>query len=598
MKLSFCNIIKDDSELPRLKKLMASVKDYVDTIHITATGKKVSGIKKYVEKNGWDYSFFKWCDDFSAARNYNFSRAPKDSDYIFWLDTDDLLVGGHLLRKVATVAKDTGKTAVFFTYWYGCQFDGEPSFQTLTDVELHHPRERLLKPGTVTWKNRLHETPVPVLGTKENYTQLRYLPNEKTDFPIAVLHTHADRNLDKKSLDKRMERNQRLLELQLSDERAKGKADPRTLLYLMKIYSQKDDPELWSLCIDMGYDYLQSSGWDEERAVCYENMARCFGKAGDNAASEQLLLGAIKEWPFAPVLYLMLAQTYFNLRKFNQMKHWMDVAAKIDNPRSAASMQNELHLKMLSAELAMNYYFNAKRNTKKALKAAEMLYEINPDKIIKEKVNTLYDINELNEACLHVDKLVRYLSEVGDIRSIEKILKAIPEVIQKQPFIYKHNHRFLKPRVWGEKEICYFANFGAKHFEEWTPKNLESGIGGSETAVIELSKEWTKLGFKVTVFGDPGKAEGVYDGVEYLPFYAFNIRDKFNILIQWRNGTLADKVSTKKFYVDLHDVWADVDYLEKIDCIDKIFVKSEYHRRLSKGIQDDKFAIISNGIRT
>jgi len=279
------------------------------------------------------------------------------------------------------------------------------------------------------------------------------------------------------------------------------------------------------------------------------------------------------------------------------MKHWMDVATNIDNPMGAASMQNELHLKMLSAELAMNYFFNAKRNTKKALKAAKMLYKINPDRVIKKKVDTLYDINELNEACLHVDKLVRYLHDVGNIRGIENILKAIPDVIKKQPFIHKHNHKFLKPRIWGENEICYFANFGGKAFEEWTPKNLEKGIGGSETAVIELSKEWVKLGYKVTVYGDPGKEEGDYNGVLYLPFYAFNVKDKFNILIQWRASSLADRVSAKKFYVDLHDIVNSIDYVDKIDSIDKIFIKSNYHRSLLKGIFDEKINIISNGIR-
>ena len=45
------------------------------------------------------------------------------------------------------------------------------------------------------------------------------------------------------------------------------------------------------------------------------------------------------------------------------------------------------------------------------------------------------------------------------------------------------------------------------------------GLGGSESAVILISKELAKLGFKVTVFNnciDSHAQEGVYDGVEYV----------------------------------------------------------------------------------
>ncbi len=33
---------------------------------------------------------FEWIDDFSAARNFSFSKASKD--YIMWLDADDIIL--------------------------------------------------------------------------------------------------------------------------------------------------------------------------------------------------------------------------------------------------------------------------------------------------------------------------------------------------------------------------------------------------------------------------------------------------------------------------------------------------------------------------
>ena len=46
------------------------------------------------------------------------------------------------------------------------------------------------------------------------------------------------------------------------------------------------------------------------------------------------------------------------------------------------------------------------------------------------------------------------------------------------------------------------------------------GLGGSESAVILLTKQLAKIGFSVTVFNDcfsDDSRPGVYDGVEYKP---------------------------------------------------------------------------------
>ena len=157
-------------------------------------------------------------------------------------------------------------------------------------------------------------------------------------------------------------------------------------------------------------------------------------------------------------------------------------------------------------------------------------------------------------------------------------------------------NRYKEPKVWGENEVCYYATFGREHFERWGPSSLEKGIGGSETAVIRLSQEWAKLGYKVTVYGDPGQEMGEYDGVTWLPYYKFNPRDKFNIFIQWRDTSLANKISAKKFLVDLHDIYFPQTFEGKLDAIDSIMVKSEYQRDLGEGIPKEKFTIISNGI--
>lgn len=150
------------------------------------------------------------------------------------------------------------------------------------------------------------------------------------------------------------------------------------------------------------------------------------------------------------------------------------------------------------------------------------------------------------------------------------------------------------PRKWKDNEICYFANFGGKHFEPWDGTSLDKGIGGSETAVIRLADAWTKKGYKVTIYGDPMR-KGDHNGVAYLPWYYFNYKDSFNIFIQWRSWALASQVKARKFYVDLHDVFSGIDVSsEDLEHIDSFMVKSKYHRSLAPNIPDEKFIVISN----
>jgi hypothetical protein len=162
--------------------------------------------------------------------------------------------------------------------------------------------------------------------------------------------------------------------------------------------------------------------------------------------------------------------------------------------------------------------------------------------------------------------------------------------------LYKN---ILPPRTWGKKEIAYFASFGGGHFEKWGPKSLETGIGGSETAVLELAKEWAKDGYKVTVFNDCGDEEGEHDGVKFVPYYKFNWNDNFNILILWRNpGLLDGEIKAKKIYMDLHDVASQTDWTpERMEKVDKVFFKSKYHRNNLPDLPQEKAIIVSNGIR-
>ncbi len=583
MKLALCLIVKDDSELEGLRQAVLSVKNYVDAIYITANGKEVKQIEQYCRVNKYNYSYFKWRDDFSAVRNFNFSQVPEGFDFIFWMDADDILSGGEHLRSVAEMAKQNGKDVVFFTYWYGCTFEGEALPKNIKEVLMEHNRERLIKPGAIVWKGRLHETPIPAEGAKNNYTKYQYNAEKQ---PIVVVHTSKNSDLMEKML-----RNKRILELQLDDERRTGTADPRTLLYLMKIYAEVGNEKEMKLCLDYGEEYLTKSGWDEERATCYEQMGIVWGKLGDYKKSVDSFHRAIEEWPNQPLIYIRLATAYFNLGNYSFAQRWMSFGANLDIDNGGSNLTNMKAMKTMYAYLLLKLHWNANRDTKKALEAAKLLYQEIPTQQNLEQVNFIEDFDKLNDACGDVDKLTQYLEATGYEDAIIPLLDVLPDGITTNPFAQKIRQKFSKPRRWADNEICYFANFGNAHFEKWDMSSLKTGIGGSETAVLELSKRWAKLGYKVTIYSDPF-IKGEQDGVTILPWYYFNPRDSFNIVIQWRVPNLAGKIKCKKFLVDMHDIFNQVDFKDKP--IDKVIVKSVAHKAFAPDLKNVE--IIENGI--
>jgi len=92
MKISACIIVKD--ELATLPACLRTLVGYIDEIIIVDTGSTDGTpylIDAWIKANKSEtkivQDYFKWCDDFSAARNYAMSKAT--GDWIFTVDADD-----------------------------------------------------------------------------------------------------------------------------------------------------------------------------------------------------------------------------------------------------------------------------------------------------------------------------------------------------------------------------------------------------------------------------------------------------------------------------------------------------------------------------
>jgi hypothetical protein len=132
----------------------------------------------------------------------------------------------------------------------------------------------------------------------------------------------------------------------------------------------------------------------------------------------------------------------------------------------------------------------------------------------------------------------------------------------------------------------------------------DRGLGGSESAVILMAKELSKIGFDVTVFNDcesDGCFPGSYDFVKYLPLRQIENHYDFDIAIgvrsvaafvpEYLKGQLKNSNRFPNFenlqkhatykVLWMHDTFCDGDHLVE-EClnrglIDQIFTLSDFH---------------------
>ncbi len=88
----------------------------------------------------------------------------------------------------------------------------------------------------------------------------------------------------------------------------------------------------------------------------------------------------------------------------------------------------------------------------------------------------------------------------------------------------------------------------------WDPSSLQRGISGSEEAVIYMSEELAKLGYRVTVLGNPSTDSPPTANPRYIDI-DHDDSAKYDIAISWRKATAAKQLKkrARKVYFWPHD---------------------------------------------
>ena len=148
--ISLCMIVKNEEDV--LARCLASVSELVEEIVIVDTGSDDRTAEIAREFTDRVYSFA-WIDDFSAARNFSFSKATMD--YVMWLDADDVLLEkdrASFLRLKETLP--AGTDMVMMKYDVAFDGQGRPT--------MSYYRERLMRrEAGFQWTGPIHEVIAP-----------------------------------------------------------------------------------------------------------------------------------------------------------------------------------------------------------------------------------------------------------------------------------------------------------------------------------------------------------------------------------------------------------------------------------------------------
>ena len=536
---------------------------YFDGIFITLTqpnDKCIEVAKKYNAV----ISSFDWINDFSAARNFNFSQVPKDYDYIMWSDADDLWENPQLIRGVVETSAQNHVDTIILKYKY--------DFDEYGNSIVEHLKTRIVRnDGCVKWVNEIHE------DFQENRDITSVLNKD-----INVLHlTDGERITNSSS------RNVEIAENAVVN----NPKDPHSYWNLANSYLMSGQNEK---AIEIYLQFLDLSNSDEERFLSWQRISIAYKNLKDYVRGIGSALEALSLRPWYPDPYFLLGQMYSEIGKNRNAIELFEMGFTKDPLETEMIVWNPLDYTYNSrfmlgkAYLSINKPRDAIKNFRKCLKVRPK------DTKIKELIKSLGgEIKKFDFA----DGIYKKAKNLKSKEEIVKLLESVPDDMKFYPPLVSLKNRYLIKTESSGKDVVIYCGFTAF---EWYPGTATTdGFGGSEEAVVQLAKRIKNNGYNVTVYcSTPRQQEYDVDGVLWKPFMGWNYRDKQDITIIWRAPRYLDfDINSDKIFVDIHDVVPPAEFTpSRLKKVSGILFKSNVQRNYYPNIPDDKAIVIEHGL--
>jgi tetratricopeptide (TPR) repeat protein len=543
-------IVKD--EYDRIMNIILLAGGYFDEINLTVSD-KLTADKLSIETQ--KYPKVKvvhrpWNNRFDEARNENFAMST--CDYNFWLDSDDTFDFSSI-PKLVEIADNGNYDQLLLPYNYAQDDQG--------NTIAFHWRERLMRRShPFIWKGWVHETPITDIPFSAHKVNAPVIHQPASD------HVHES-----------IDRNHKILV-----EAVAKTDDPRYMMYLGTSHHARGE---YGEALQMLDKFTKVSGSAEDIYRAISCMSECayLMKRSDSAINYALQAAAlIPEYPMA---YWLLAQWEADQENWREALEWVKVSETKPDPNTLSvidpTARDRARLIAAQSEFMLKNHNNALKWLRKVSPENEARQDLEESFINEADAETFITLlPKFRKYFANDDSL--YNSLCYDLK-YDTRLRALREAV-------------TEPREWGKNSIVILCG---ESFEEWGPHTLDKGMGGSEEAIIYLSRELAKQGWAVTVYG--AVDEPVFDciteveseiGVYYLPWKELNRQDNFNVFVAWRAPEFTEHVDAKVKLADIHDVlgqdrmkpYGDVTYM----------VKSQYHRDLYPHVKDIR--VVGNGI--
>ncbi len=547
---------------------------YFDEVLIQVNGKDKTYVPPEVENTKIKLTEFTWTEDFAEARNVLLKEVT--TDYWMWLDDDDTVTGMDKLRELLSIMEEKQLDGMFLPYEYQRNGDGE--------LEAFQGRERILRTKhPFKWRGAIHETPI-------SESQPSLSSNDE------MVVKHRPKTIEQ--IEASAKRNHKIL---LREYNRKDK-DPRIIYYLARSYMWFHEDEKAIKCY---LDYIKVSGWEEEKCRAWCEIAMIHLRNSNYDKSISAGMAALRIDPTWVEAYWTIVQSYYGMDQPNKVVHWLETGLRIPEPdtQSITSPNKRVYAMVTGCFALMSL-----GRVKEAYELFQLALETSPKNSYALKNKPLIEYSYWETLAIEdIEYLCEFYEKAGG--DPLKLIQTIPASFVSDPRLNPVRQRYMPAQTWGDKSITFFCPPSG---QVWGADTLSEGMGGSEEAVVYLSRELAKQGWEVTIFNErdeeyvdmiehgtdfkEGELQEVETKVTYKPWTLMNPSDEYNILIGWRAPELIKNLKAKFKGVDVHDAIQHERVEEASKYIDKFFVKSRYHRSLYDQVPDDKFAVISNGI--
>lgn len=511
------------------------MKDCFDEIHLTDTGSTdgslelindyISGAKVNPANAPIFLHHFTWVDDFAKARDASF--APVATDYVMWMDLDDVLDSAPSFIKY----RDSVMHLADFwlaTYHYGIDNAGSPN--------CSFARERVIKRNlNLKWRYFVHEGLVPVV------------PNRKVEIQYAltwnIVHKRSAEDL---AQDK--SRNLRIF------EKHKDTLDGRMRYYYGKeLYENQKPLEAFT---ELMHAIAEPDLEVHDRVMGIQYA--CFSAMGLNQFEKAISLAfqGLQLSPTRAELYSILGDCHLKLGKLKEAAPFYRAATECDYTGN-----NVIQGALFSQKDCYHHYPR----------------------------NQLARIYANCEQIDRADSVIGEAMALGVNAETLSIYQEIQKVKDRMSFTQK------KPRTRTQDIVITCHPNGPYEWDGGIYR--EKGIGGSETAAVEMAEWLSKLTSRNVFIFNNRTVSKFINGVSYQPVIEaanyFSVNEPA-LHIAWRHNV---KLTDAPTYLWCHDL--AVPGLIAKDTFEKVLALTPFHASYLENfcaVPHDKILVTRNGI--